>query len=80
MPFNQVMSKFGSGSLHSGSPTGPKVANRKQAIAIMLDEKAKAAQGNPEYAAAPAAPAGPPASLRGLGKAVKKGSKPFPPV
>lgn len=34
----QEMAKFKAGSLHSGSKTGPKVTNRKQAIAISLSE------------------------------------------
>lgn len=51
MPFGQVMSKFRGGNLHSGSKTGPKVKNRKQAVAIMLSEKRKAQSGDkPEYA------------------------------
>ncbi len=33
------MPNFKKGKLHSGSKTGPKVKNRKQAIAIMLSEK-----------------------------------------
>jgi hypothetical protein len=41
MPFTQVMHKFKHGKLHSGSKSGPKVKNRKQAIAIMLSEKRK---------------------------------------
>ena len=45
MPSNLVMHKFKHGDLHSGSKTGPKVKNRKQAIAIMLSEK-KAEQAN----------------------------------
>lgn len=49
MPFDQVMHKFKHGSLHSGSKSGPKVKNRKQAIAIMLSEKRKAEQGKSEY-------------------------------
>ena len=32
------LSKFEAGSLHSGSKTGPKVTDRKQAIAIALSE------------------------------------------
>jgi hypothetical protein len=48
MPWDKVMGKFGAGNLHSGSLSGPKVGNRKQAIAIMLHEKDKAA-GKPEY-------------------------------
>jgi hypothetical protein len=50
MPYNEVMSKFKSGSLHSGSKSGPAVKSRSQAIAIMLSEKRKAA-GKPEYRA-----------------------------
>lgn len=34
----QEMRKFKEGKLHSGSPTGPKVKSRKQAIAIALSE------------------------------------------
>ena len=49
MPFDQVMSKFKKGSLRSGSKSGKQVTNRKQAIAIMLSEKKKAAAGNTEY-------------------------------
>jgi hypothetical protein len=48
-PFDEVLSKFKHGSLHSGSKHGPKVKNRKQAIAIMLSEKRKAAGGKTEY-------------------------------
>ena len=40
------MREFGMGKLHSGSKTGPKVKNRKQAIAIALNEERKA-QGRP---------------------------------
>lgn len=32
------MHKFKGGELHSGSPTGPVVTNRKQAVAIALKE------------------------------------------
>lgn len=49
MPFNQVMHKFKAGKLHSGSKKGPKVSNRKQAIAIMMSEKEKAEGGKSEY-------------------------------
>ena len=49
MPFDEVMGKFKKGKLHSGGPKGPKVDNRKQAIAIMLSEKRKAAGGKKEY-------------------------------
>jgi hypothetical protein len=48
MPWDQVMSEFKKGSLHSGK-SGKKVKSRKQAIAIMLSEKAKAHEGG--YAA-----------------------------
>ena len=34
----KVMHEFKSGKLHSGSKKGPKVTNRKQAIAIALSE------------------------------------------
>lgn len=50
MPFDKVMHKFKHGQLHSGSKSGPKVENRKQAIAIMLSEKKEAEEGNDEYA------------------------------
>ena len=36
-----VMHEFKHGQLHSGSKTGPKVTNRKQAIAIALSENRK---------------------------------------
>ena len=62
MPFDQVMHKFGKGKLHSGSKHGPEVKNRKQAIAIMLSEKRKAAGGDKEYQP----------SLKGLKHAAKK--------
>ena len=52
MPYDEVMSKYKLGSLHSGSDKGPKVTNRKQAIAIMLSEKKKAKAGKKEYQAA----------------------------
>ena len=35
---HQVMSEFKEGKLRSGSKTGPKVKNRKQAIAIGLSQ------------------------------------------
>ena len=50
MPWDQVMHKFKHGQLHSGSKKGGKVQSRSQAIAIMLSEKAKAAEGQHEYA------------------------------
>jgi len=45
MPSSQVMHKWKAGKLHSGSKKGPKVKNRKQAIAIMLSEKRKEKAG-----------------------------------
>jgi hypothetical protein len=35
------MHEFKEGSLHSGSKAGPKVKNRKQAVAIALSEAGK---------------------------------------
>jgi hypothetical protein len=35
------MHEFKAGELHSGSKTGPKVTNRKQAIAIGISEQKK---------------------------------------
>lgn len=35
----RVMHEFKEGELHSGSKKGPKVTNRKQAIAIAMSEK-----------------------------------------
>ena len=49
MPWDQVMSKFGKGELHSGSKSGPVVKNQKNAVAIMLSEKRKAQGGKKEY-------------------------------
>ena len=49
MPWDKVMSKWGKGKLHSGSPKGPKVDNQKQAVAIMLSEKRAAGAGKSEY-------------------------------
>ena len=49
MPYDQVMHKFASGSLHSGKKSGPVVHNRAQALAIMLSEKRAAEQGKEEY-------------------------------
>lgn len=37
----KVMHEYKAGVLHSGSKRGPKVENRKQAIAIALNEKRK---------------------------------------
>ena len=50
MPWNEVMGKWKSGDLHSGSKSGPQVKNQKQAVAIMLSEKQG---GNKEYAKSP---------------------------
>ena len=42
-----VLHEFKTGTLHSGSPTGPKVKSRKQAIAIALSEQRQmAGEGN----------------------------------
>lgn len=41
MPASAVMHKWKSGRLHSGGPSGPRVKNQKQAVAIMLSEKRK---------------------------------------
>lgn len=40
----KVLHEFKTGTLHSGSAKGPKVTNRKQAIAIALSEARKAGQ------------------------------------
>jgi hypothetical protein len=45
MPSSQVMHEFKKGSLHSGKG-GKKVQSRKQAIAIMLSERAKEHEGS----------------------------------
>jgi hypothetical protein len=50
MPYDEVMSKWKSGDLHSGDKSGPKVKNQKQAVAIMLSEKRAAQGGKKEYA------------------------------
>jgi Family of unknown function (DUF6496) len=67
MPADEVMGKFEEGKLHSGSPSGPKVKNRKQAIAIMLDEKRKAAEGKQEYQ-----PAGGPKPARSVEEHIRE--------
>ena len=41
MPSEDVMHEWKKGSLRSGSKRGPRVKNRKQAIAIMLRERRK---------------------------------------
>ena len=61
MPYTEVMHKFKHGSLHSGSKTGPKVTNRKQAVAIMMSEKRAASHGKKEYSL----------SMQGLKKAAR---------
>ena len=49
MPYTNVMHEYKHGNLHSGSKSGPKVENRKQAVAIMLSEKRAAEGGKKEY-------------------------------
>jgi hypothetical protein len=49
MPWNEVPAKWKAGSLHSGGPSGPVVHSQAQAVAIMLSEKKKAAEGKTEY-------------------------------
>lgn len=39
--FEGVMHEWGQGALHSGSKSGPKVKNQKQALAIALSEDRK---------------------------------------
>jgi hypothetical protein len=51
MPWDEVMKKFHSGALHSGSKSGPKVTNPMQAIAIQYSEKGEARKGKKEYQA-----------------------------
>lgn len=41
----KVMHEFKSGTLHSGSKSGPKVTSRKQAVAIGMSEGRKAMHG-----------------------------------
>lgn len=43
----KVMHEYKAGTLHSGSPRGPVVKNRSQAIAIALSEARKAGQDAP---------------------------------
>jgi hypothetical protein len=64
MPYTDVMHKFKTGALHSGSKGGPKVDNRDQAVAIMLSEKRAAEGGKKEYQ--------PAAALKGLKKATAR--------
>lgn len=49
MPSSEVMHKFKHGQLHSGSKTGKKVTNRKQAIAIMMSEKRNESKHGGKY-------------------------------
>ncbi len=58
MPWDQVMSKWKSGALRSGSKSGPPVKNQKQAVAIMLSEKKKAGAGDTEYESQSKKPSG----------------------
>lgn len=52
MPWNEVMHKWGAGTLRSGNKNnGPVVRSEPQAVAIMLSEKRKAEAGNKEYQA-----------------------------
>jgi uncharacterized protein DUF6496 len=43
---SDTMSEWKKGTLHSGSKSGPKVTNRKQAIAIGLSQARKAGTGD----------------------------------
>jgi Family of unknown function (DUF6496) len=45
MPSSEVMHEFRKDALRSGSKKGPKVKNRKQAVAIMLSEKRREGKG-----------------------------------
>jgi hypothetical protein len=49
MPYTEVMHKWKTGQLHSGSKGGKIVRHQAQAVAIMLSEKRAAAQGKREY-------------------------------
>lgn len=49
MPFTEVMGKYRRGELRSGSKSGPKVTDRRQALAIMMSEKRKARGGKKDY-------------------------------
>lgn len=59
----ETLHEFKHGTLHSGSKTGPRVTNRKQAIAIALSQARKAGL--------PAPPAREHAALRGLRKVAR---------
>ena len=45
MPSKEVMGKWKAGLLRSGSKRGPVVRSKSQAVAIMLSEKRKEAEG-----------------------------------
>jgi hypothetical protein len=45
VPSSEVMHKWRHGNLHSGSKKGPKVTNRKQALAILMSERRKEGKG-----------------------------------
>lgn len=49
MPWDQVMHKWGQGTLRSGG-SGKPVHSQKQAVAIMMSEKRAAEHGHKEYA------------------------------
>ena len=49
MPYTEVMHKWKTGQLHSGSKSGKIFRSHTQAIAIMLSEKRAAAKGKKEY-------------------------------
>lgn len=42
---SKVYNEFKAGTLRSGSPTGPKVKSRPQAVAIALNEAGKSKRG-----------------------------------
>lgn len=64
---SKVMGEFKSGTLHSGSKSGPEVTNRKQAVAIALSEARKAGAKVPVKKAAGGPITGPmqPEPMRG---------------
>jgi hypothetical protein len=49
MPWDEVMKKWKSGTLRSGSKKGPQVKSQAQAVEIMLSEKRAAKKGKKEY-------------------------------
>ena len=61
MPSSEVMHKWKTGKLHSGSKKGPKVKSQKQAVAIMLSEQRKEKANGGRY---PEGKLGPVSSLR----------------